>query len=153
MQKLTDQETQNVQTITAAALQPHDIEVVESALAKIPDTSELVVQLQAIVRSVRNGLDISVLTQDKELTPNEAASLLQVSRPHVMSLIKRGELVSHLVGRDHRIPQSEVMDLLRRKAEASRDVAAAFAKRDATKRALIARGAGVDPAIAQELGY
>lgn len=153
MQTIATQGTEKVQTITAKAVQPHDIEVVETALAQLPDTSELVVQLQAILQSVRNGLDISVIAQDKELTPNEAASLLQVSRPHVMSLIKRGELGSHLVGRDHRIPQSEVMDLLKRKAEASRDVAAAFAKRESTKRALIARGAGVDPEIARKLGY
>lgn len=153
MQIIHKQGNENVQTITATAVPSDDIDVVENALEQLQDKSELVVQLQAIVRSVRNGLDINVIVQDKELTPNEAASLLQVSRPHVMSLIKRGELASHLVGRDHRIPQSEVMDLLKRKAQASRDVAAAFAKRDSTKRALIARAAGVDPEIARQLGY
>jgi len=36
---------------------------------------------------------------------------------------------------------------------ASEEVAAAFANRESTLRKLIARAAGVDPVIAEELGY
>jgi hypothetical protein len=36
---------------------------------------------------------------------------------------------------------------------AAADVAAAFANRDSAKRKLITRAAGVDPAVAAELGY
>lgn len=140
-----------LQTISAQETAAEDLESVERALDKVP--SHLAAQLQNVLKSVRNGMDINILAQDKELTPNEASTLLQVSRPHVMALIQRGELLSQKVGRDHRIPQSEVLNLMDRKARASRDVAEAFARRDVAKHSLIASGIGVDPEIARELGF
>lgn len=142
-----------VQKIMASDVQQQDLETVESALAALPDDSVLTAQFQNILRSVRNGLNVNVIIEDKELTPQQAADLLQVSRPHILALVKRGELTAHSVGSNHRIPQSEVLDMLARKTQASRDVASAFANRDASKRALIARAVGVDPEIARELGY
>jgi excisionase family DNA binding protein len=151
MQMITSREA--VQKITASDVQQQDLETVESALAALPDDSVLTAQFQNILRSVRNGLNVNVIIEDKELTPQQAADLLQVSRPHVLALVKRGELTAHSVGSNHRIPQSEVLDMLARKTQASRDVASAFANRDASKRALVARAVGVDPEIARELGY
>ncbi|WP_176156919.1 helix-turn-helix domain-containing protein [Arthrobacter sp. P2b] len=151
MQTIRAQET--VQTIRAQDVEHEEINEVERVLATLPN-SELAHQLQHILRSVRRGFDLNVISQDGKLTPKEAAEILQVSRPHVMALIKRGELTAEIVGqRDRRIPLSEITEFLKRKERASHDVAASFARRDSSKRALVARSAGVDPDRAKSLGY
>lgn len=144
---------QKMQTIDAQGIEAEDLDRVVKALEHLPN-SDLVHQLQQILRSVRDGFDLKVIKQDSMLTPNEAADMLRVSRPHVMALIKRGELHSEIVGkRNHHIPLTEIVDLMSRKERASKDVATALAHRDSSKRALIAQSAGVDAEIAASLGY
>ncbi len=66
MQTIRAQET--VQTIRAQDVEREEINEVERVLATLPN-SELAHQLQHILRSVRRGFDLNVISQDGKLTP------------------------------------------------------------------------------------
>jgi len=141
-----------MQTIESEQIQKTDVVAVEEHLAALQD-SPLAAQLQTVVRQLREGNDVTFLTDTEALTPNQAAKLLQISRPLVMSLIKRGELNARIVGsRDHRIPFSEISSFIERRDRASRDVAASFARAESSMDALAARAAGISPERAAEMG-
>jgi excisionase family DNA binding protein len=138
--------------IESEKIQASDFAAVESTLAALQN-SPLAAQLQTVVRQLREGADVTFLAENEALSPNQAAKMLQISRPLVMSLIKRGELSSHIVGeRDHRIPLSEITAFIERRDHASRDVAAAFARRESSLDALVARAAGISSERAAEMG-
>ncbi|WP_010205422.1 helix-turn-helix domain-containing protein [Salinibacterium sp. PAMC 21357] len=129
-----------------------DSEVVEETLAALQD-SPLAAQLQALVRQLREG-PVKYVTGDKPLTPNEAAKFLQISRPVVMSLIRRGELTALRVGeRDNRIPFAEIQSFVARRDAASKDLAASFARGASAHDDAILRVAGVDAERAAEFGF
>jgi excisionase family DNA binding protein len=46
---------------------------------------------------------------DELITPNDAASLLGVSRPYIMKLIKDGSLYSFPVGTHHKLKRTDVL--------------------------------------------
>lgn len=118
------------------------------------EDSPLAAQLQSVIRLLRDGADVTFITDEAEVTPNQAAKMLRISRPLIMAMIKRGELTAHIVGeRDHRIPFSEILDYIARRDRASREVAAAFARGDTSMNKLVAHVAGVKPERAAELGF
>lgn len=55
------------------------------------------------------GRPVSVADADEELTTREAAELLNVSRPHLVKLLKEGEIPSHKVGSHHRVRRRDVL--------------------------------------------
>lgn len=55
------------------------------------------------------GHPITVADADEELTTREAAELLNVSRPHLTTLLKDGAIPSHKVGSHHRVRRRDVL--------------------------------------------
>ena len=53
-----------------------------------------------------------IIDQETEevVTPNEAANLLNVSRPFLMKLVKEGKLGTFMVGTHHRLKRKEVLE-------------------------------------------
>ncbi len=66
------------------------------------DQVELTEQLHAILKQVvqalSRGQSISILTRDQEISTQQAAEILGVSRPTVVRLIDDGELNAHVPG-------------------------------------------------------
>ena len=66
------------------------------------DRVELTEQLHAIlkrvVQALSNGQSISLLTRDQEISTQQAAEILGLSRPTVVKLIDEGELSAHVPG-------------------------------------------------------
>src|ERR1700730_13484172 len=66
-----------------------------------PDGSEVEIPasafaaLQAVVRDMAQGLTITLIPHDRELTTKEAADILGVSRPFLVQLLDRGEIPYH----------------------------------------------------------
>lgn len=58
--------------------------------------------LKQIVQALARGQSISVLTRDRQITTQQAAELLGVSRPTVVRLIEDGELTAHVPGQVRR---------------------------------------------------
>jgi excisionase family DNA binding protein len=70
------------------------------------DRVELTGQVHAILKRVvaalSTGQSISILTRDLEVTTQQAAEILGVSRPTVVRLIDSGELNAHIPGAERR---------------------------------------------------
>jgi excisionase family DNA binding protein len=70
-----------------------------------PQAADLVRQ---VLESLAAGRPVTVSENLSELTPNEAAAFLNVSRMHVMKLIHDGVLPVRMVGSHHRIPYADL---------------------------------------------
>jgi excisionase family DNA binding protein len=65
--------------------------------------------LRAVVRDMAQGLTITLIPHDKELTTKEAADILNVSRPFLVKLLDRGEIPYHRVGTHRRLNVEDVL--------------------------------------------
>lgn len=80
--------------------------------------------LTRILTEIANGNAMTLIPLHAELTTQEAANLLNVSRPHLNKLIDRGELTCHKVGTHRRIKFHDLEEF-RLVREASRQTALA----------------------------
>jgi len=89
-----------------------------------------------------------VLGDGELLTTNEAASLLDVSRPMIVRWIKAGLLPDQWVGTQHRVPLDSVLALKSQRLDASRnamaDVLAARTDPQAARATSLARAAAAE---------
>ena len=78
--------------------------------------------LLGTLEALAKGQDVFLLSQAEEITTQQAANILNVSRPFVVGLIEKGELPARKVGTHRRLRLSDVMaykqrdDLARRAA-------------------------------------
>lgn len=93
--------------------------------------------LRAALGRLAEGHRVRIVDDDRELTTQEAADLLNLSRPHFIRLLEAGRLPFHTVGTHRRIL---LADVLAYKAERT-------AKREAAFRIL------ADEAQKLDLGY
>lgn len=106
---------------------PDEVEQLTHAVEELPQSSPLRDFVSGLLDAVSRGAGVSLVEQDKELTPNDVASLLQVSRPHVMKMIRAGELAATLVGTHYRVMFSDFLDFSDRRDRASKHVAEVIA--------------------------
>lgn len=90
--------------------QPH-LQVKASGVSLTPlDLPPLVTRLiKDILRETAAGRAVSVLPAEAEVTTQQAAELLNVSRPFVVGLVENGTLAARLVGKHRRLPLREVL--------------------------------------------
>ncbi|EGD02471.1 periplasmic molybdate-binding protein [Burkholderia sp. TJI49] len=98
----------------------HQVELPTSALRLLVD----------ILAELADGNAVKVVPVHAELTTQEAADLLNVSRPHLIKLLESNALPYHRTGKHRRVRFS---DLMRYKAE--RDQASADAMEELSKQA------------------
>ncbi len=97
--------------------------------------------LRLVAAAMAQGQAVTVAPHDLELTTQEAADLLHVSRPHLIKLLDRGELAHHRTSEDpkshRRVLLKDVMayrqqrqqtrrGLLRELTQASQDIAGGY---------------------------
>lgn len=61
-------------------------------------TEQLHTILKQVVQALSHGQSISILTRDQEISTQQAAEILGLSRPTVVKLIDDGELSAHVPG-------------------------------------------------------
>jgi excisionase family DNA binding protein len=65
--------------------------------------------LKVVVDALTRGQSVTLVSHDKELTSQAAADMLHVSRPHLIKLLDRGEILFHRVGTHRRIRLEDVL--------------------------------------------
>ena len=65
--------------------------------------------LQSIVVAMSENKNVSLLESEKEMTTQQAADLLQISRPYLIKLLGKNEIPYKNVGKHRRILVSDVL--------------------------------------------
>mgnify|MGYP002887180273 FL=1 len=109
-------------TLTADKVSADELAQTEEFAQSLPQGSPLAIMLEGLLDAVRRGADVTLLASDKELTPNQAAQLLGVSRPHLVKIMDRGLLAYRLVGSNRRIAMADLLDYIERHERANAHV-------------------------------
>jgi excisionase family DNA binding protein len=109
-------------TINPSAL---DAEAAEQVAAQLDaGVLELPVSLrealQGIVAELRAGNEVTVMSSSAVLTTAEAAELLNVSRPHVVTLVDGGSIPHHMAGSHRRLALADLLAFKTQRDAASR---------------------------------
>ncbi|MHA4830469.1 helix-turn-helix domain-containing protein [Kluyvera intermedia] len=104
----TKMETQKI-SIQDAENNVHQIELPTSSLTL----------LVSILGELAAGNAVQVVPVHAELTTQEAANILNVSRPHMVKLLEEGELPFHKTGRHRRVLFADLMGYKNRRDSAS----------------------------------
>ncbi len=90
-------------------------------MAELPES--IVRVLARVVDHMTRGQSVMLIPIDKQMTTRQAADILNVSRPHVISLLERGEMPCvRTAGGHRRIPFGDLIAYKRRR-DAERRVA------------------------------
>lgn len=89
-----------------------------------PEVGKLIIEL---LGHVSNGNMVTLVPVGTMLTTQEAADMLNVSRPHLTKLLKEGKIQFEEVGKHRRVPLTALMqyreEKARRQEQAMRDLA------------------------------
>jgi excisionase family DNA binding protein len=77
--------------------------------------------LKVVVEAMAQGQTIVVMPHGQEVTTQEAADLLHVSRPHLIKLCDEGVLPHHRVGSHRRLRLEDVLDYRETRAAERRE--------------------------------
>jgi excisionase family DNA binding protein len=81
------------------------------------------VMFAQILAMLANGQGVQIMPDSAELTTQQAADMLNVSRPYLIKLLDAGEIDFHKVGRHRRIRFEDLREYKRRDEQVRRGVA------------------------------
>lgn len=98
-------------TISASSITEVDRRRAEEFIAA-DEESTLAVFLHSVLAASARGADIGVFAEDVEFSPNQAAEILKMSRPHLLSFMDRGDLPFHRVGTHRRVKMTDLREFM-----------------------------------------
>jgi len=126
-----------IATVAARSVSNTDLDVLRNALTDLSG-GPLRTALDTMISAVARGVDTALLEQDKQLTPNEAARILGMSRQSVMKYMDSGALAYTRVQSNRRIATSALLDFAARREAAGKFVAEALSGQIAADDATVA---------------
>ncbi|MHB8870812.1 MAG: helix-turn-helix domain-containing protein [Thermoleophilia bacterium] len=84
--------------------------------------------LLKVVQEMAAGNAVSIVPVHHELTTQEAADLLNVSRPHVVKLLEEGAIPYHMVGTHRRLRFDDLISYRKRRSARRREILTALAE-------------------------
>ncbi|MCK2236323.1 MULTISPECIES: helix-turn-helix domain-containing protein [unclassified Crossiella] len=88
--------------------------------AQLPLPAEVYRVLHGVVTAMSQGLAVTIAPHNTQMTTQEAADLLDISRPTLVRLLTDGEIPFHLRGRHRRVLLADVLDYQERSRERRR---------------------------------
>ncbi|GAA2993601.1 hypothetical protein GCM10020229_02570 [Kitasatospora albolonga] len=79
--------------------------------------------IASMLAALANGQGVQILPVDAEFTTQQAADMLNVSRPYLIGLLESGKIPHRLVGRHRRIRMADLRDYLREDDARRKDAA------------------------------
>lgn len=140
-----------VTTIAAGAAAEHDVQVLQQAATQLPADSPARALLRQLTEALARGAGVALLEQDTDLTPNQAAAMLQMSRTHLLTFMDLGDLPFHRVGAHRRIRTSDLLEFADRRERAAQTVAQALGSARAARAEAIDRLAPLDDDVLAQL--
>jgi excisionase family DNA binding protein len=106
---------------------PDDVSVkIQNRQVRLP--AAMVPALIAAAKLMSEGHAVDVVSADEEVSAQEAADILKVSRPYLLNLVKKGVLPYRMVGAHHRIPMGALLAYRRDQAPRRRSLEALSAE-------------------------
>ncbi|SDF96111.1 DNA binding domain-containing protein, excisionase family [Cellulosimicrobium cellulans] len=123
-----------VTTVSPSSDVQHDFDVVlDVAKQQLPTGSAALELLQSITTALGRGAGVALVEQDTHLTPNQAAALIGISRPHLLTFMNAGALAFTRFGSHRRIKVSDLLELNARRQDARTLVSQARANASASE--------------------
>jgi excisionase family DNA binding protein len=94
-------------------------------VAQLPEIA--VRMISQVLDTLADGRGIAVMPLDSDLTPNQAADYLNVSRPYFLGLLNKGKIPFHRVGSHKRVHLRSLMAYRRLQDEESEKALAELA--------------------------
>ncbi|BCN51606.1 hypothetical protein RE9416_49070 (plasmid) [Prescottella equi] len=126
-----------IREVTADAVAVTDVNALR-ACANNVETEALRDLLIGLADSVEHGTDVALTPIEDDLTTQQAADWLKMSRAHLYKLLDKGSVPSHYVGSHRRIAMRDLLDFAKRRDVERGMLAEMFANADANRRAAIA---------------
>jgi excisionase family DNA binding protein len=79
------------------------------AIGDAPAPASVVAALKRVLEALAKGVDVAVLPLDAEITTQEAADLLGISRPTLVKLVVSGQLPCRTPGAHRRLRVADVL--------------------------------------------
>jgi excisionase family DNA binding protein len=140
---LLDASDEDARRLARAVAVSGRLEWISSGGASVRLTERGAQLVAHLLEALVDGREVTIGETDKLLSPEEAASILGVSRPTVVKWLTEGRIADHPVGTQHRLVYGDVLRLLGQRR------AIAELAREQAQRALAATDPGPsDPAAA-----
>lgn len=138
-------------SVSAGHVDRDELAGLQAFAAQLPEGSDLSALLSHAVAAIRDGLDVALVELDAELSPNQAADFLRMSRPHLLKLLDKGFIPFHRVGSHRRVRNSDLVAFLTRREVARQEMAFVDAHRTDLELEAAAESAGLSPELLARL--
>lgn len=81
-----------------------------------------------VLQQVAHGNTVTIVPSNKDFTTQEAANILNVSRPFIIKLLESGEIAFHKIGSHRRIQAKDLMSYKQKMHKKSMDALKELAK-------------------------